>query len=386
MGNLLSFPSSFFVWWFAAANSEHYTITQSSSIPVAVFLPFQYSNIHISSICKNKTEKTHIMIGVIPSILLLLLSTLSTYHYVKPRLPVYVITPILSKIPKLRYVVDCWKTEIVAQVDFFNANYLHLDIHAITFDLLAVDAVGTVRHLGTITDQQQSEIILFQRMQQQQQQPPTITNTTTTAKQSLSKSIGMQPQKVTYKTPDVVWSVDGRTNFTDITTLHVGGLSITNVLNSISSLLSRWWHSHDGVIVLPTTGVAHLKARNTKSAPKIPITLSLICDNQLNTYTMQVTATECIIHEMKPGFSNINKAASAVRDYAMNKIKRINVDSGAIVTPQSNQQGHSWQQILLNIATKEIRQLVEKTAPTTNTTEKKYLVSHKTQHTRRLAR
>lgn len=228
--------------------------------------------------------------------------------YLKPRLPLYTITPLLWKqLPKLRMLDDGWTIEILSQMEFFNENYIHLDVYSLLFEIVDVYESSTVGKTdGTSSRTMQKRILATITGSYDQQQPVAATL--------------MKP----------MWSVNARSNFTAVSSLQIR-LSFHNFLSSITSLVKRTWYG-SGQMTLPTIGAAHMKVSPTSSLSNqaVAMTLSLICDNTLNAFSMKIFGTHCIIQKVQPGWIPMDIAASSVRQYAFDKLQG-NTTSGELL-------------------------------------------------------
>jgi hypothetical protein len=242
-------------------------------------------------------------------------------HVVRPRLPIYTLQimgiPTLQKSP----VTQEWTTAIAAQVDFFNANFLHIDVHTLYFDLYASKYNTTtqqqvLQHIGNIQDKKQHEI--QDQPQRQQRSKNKIWNTLFPK--------GCPP----------LWSIRGRTNFSTNTILYMTTYS-SELSRSLSNMASHWWHG-SGTLILPITGVAHIRAStffNTSLAKmimKVPFTVSIICDNRVDTWKLTVEGLECVMHKMEPGWTPLKEATTSLREYALHM--PVNATGGVLQHPK----------------------------------------------------
>jgi hypothetical protein len=243
--------------------------------------------------------------------------------------------PTLKKSP----VTQEWKTAISARVDFFNANFLHIDVHTLYFDLYAPKYNSTtqqqmLQHIGNIQDKEQHSI------QNQPPPPPPRSKTNNKIWNALFPKGGPP-----------LWSIAGRTYFSTHTDLYMTTYS-GDLARSLTNMASHWWHG-SGTLILPITGVAHIRAStfaNTTMSKiikiKAPFTVSIICDNRVDTWKLTVEGLECVMHQMVPGWTNVTKATASLRKYALRM--PVNATGGILQHPQM-----TWEQILTTIAWEE---------------------------------
>lgn len=283
---------------------------------------------------------------VIVQICMVIASTvLVVQHILKPRLPVYKLQvgglPLLTR----SSVTGEWKASIATGVELFNANYLNLDVHAISFDLYAsgTDDNGreVLRHIGNIQDEQQH------------QKTATIVEPNDSSLKG-KQSWKSRSRRKGERAANVLWSIEARSNFTTSTTMFMS-MDLPALLRSFVQLAVRWWQS-SGKLTLPTTGAAHIRAiREFSSSTRLlnaPLTVSIICDNLVDTWTMQVTGTECTLYNVMPGWLDLKTAATTVRNYAVSNLA-VNATGGVLQHPSP-----TLEDILSTLAWEESLQLL----------------------------
>ena len=229
----------------------------------------------------------------------ILASAAVTHHVFKPRLPVYRIQPWLG-LPRFAWVDNQMMLGVPLSVSMHNDNYLEIDIYSLTFDMFYMNEVGELLHVADIRDHGQVE-----------------------SEGSGSGSVN--------STKPVLWQIPSRSNFTidDILYISMDSKLFWNLLVNSRFYSSLWQGS--GAFWLPTTGVAHVKAtKNMKSG--IPATLSIVCDNFVENLVIQ--GLSCVLHDAKPGWANLKKAARSMQAHATTKL-RADVD-GAVLTALNN--------------------------------------------------
>jgi hypothetical protein len=309
---------------------------------------------------------------------------LISQHYLKPRLPIYTIQ--MNILPSLQRkehqqsvlpiqfmksrITKQWQTIMSTNIHFYNENFLHISIHAMTFDIYiekyTTSTISTsptklhpsLLHVGTITDQYQHQMNDHR-------------NATST----------------------IVWSIPGRTNFTKqycplymslqpiITpqtstatimnatqlsdqkrdTIRTYYRSILHVLyqllkHTLFNMLYNTQPQSLSLYTIPTTGVAHVRVSamptvkdhvthstninstipnqlNQHSFPlgSLPFTISMICDNTINIIKLQIIGTYCTVHTIVPGWNQpISIAAQSIRDYTLTQLSIYNTTTGSV--------------------------------------------------------
>ena len=319
---------------------------------------------------------------------------------VRPRLPEYHIYVVGLPVPRRSDRTNEWKLAVQTDVDFFNANFIHIDVHALSFDLFYASTTTTtigddnqavgeqriLRHIGSVQDLQQhvtnkpSETTVAPLLVEQPKQP---------TEQKRRRNMFQRKEKARTKSGNnrssnstaPLWSIESRSNFTASTTMMTS-LNIANLLRSLYHLLCRWW-MNSGSLTVPMTGVAHIRAvtqydkhdrtkatkRSTTTttkvatttspkvstrshhplALKLPFTVSIICDSLVETWRWptKITGVECVLHNLLPGWSDLEATATTVRDFALHRLS-VNATGGVLNHPTL-----SWEQILETIAWEE---------------------------------
>jgi hypothetical protein len=314
---------------------------------------------------------------------------------VRPRLPEYHIYVVGLPVPKRSDRTNEWKLAVQTDVDFFNANFIHIDVHALSFDLFYASSTTTIgddnelseqrilRHIGSVQDLQQhvtshpseaegAPLLLEQpRQQTGRKRRRNLFQRKGKARKSESKSKG--------NSTSPLWSIESRSNFTASTTMMTS-LNIGDLLRSLYHLLCQWW-KNSGSLTVPMTGVAHIRAVTqydkhdrtkatersttavsaTSTSPKVstrshhplalklPFTVSIICDSLVETWRWQtkITGVECALHNLLPGWTDLEATAATVRDFALHRLP-VNATGGVLNHPTL-----SWEQILETIAWEE---------------------------------
>lgn len=292
---------------------------------------------------------------------------------VQPRLPVYKLSIVLfprrfSHWPRLVQSSDTgeWRTAITTDVELFNANYLHLHVHAVSFDLYAeqLNDQGhcVLRHIGNLQDRQQQP----QQHQKKKQgdddtlednykrEANEVANHNNPAADADVPGNGALSQGSSFQNQQQqpLWSIEARSNFTSTTTLYMA-LQFIPIARSMLRLFYRLWDG-SGQMSMTTTGVAHIHATTTTPTKttsgttdnvttttpssggafsallKAPLTVSIICNNIVDTWQLTVVGSQCVLHQMIPGWLDLPQAAAQVRNHALQSMA-VNATTGSLV-------------------------------------------------------
>jgi hypothetical protein len=89
-----------------------------------------------------------------------------------------------------------------------------------------------------------------------------------------------------------------------------------------------------------------------------PVTLSLICDNTVDSWKMTVQGVECVLYDLQTGWIDLERSLLTMRDYILQHMTfhhHADVDaSGVLQHPNA----WSWQDVLSKLAWEEHLQLV----------------------------
>lgn len=220
--------------------------------------------------------------------------------FLKPKIPFYKLK--IDSLPRLRFIDGQWKTQLPTRVTLFNENYVPIDVHAVSFDLFYSDWWdGSLHHLARVEDRNQQ---LF----------PQDTNAPTTDQECTVSCVPpLNCSSTTTKQPPPVWQIQPRSDFDYQDDMYVVlSASLYELMTSyIFTMTSQLWKG-SGQILLPSTGVAHLQVG------KIPATVSLICDNVVNTFDMAVEAFECQFQDIQLAWADLEGTAEKTKQRAMN--------------------------------------------------------------------
>jgi hypothetical protein len=243
-------------------------------------------------------------------------STLVFQTFVKPRLPVYRLQ--VHGLPTLRRLKGAWATQLPTRVRLFNENYLPIDVHALQFDIFVSHAAdGSLQHVGHIQDRHQQD--LSAEYLQHAVSPSCLA--ADPASSFVNNNNTTNPS---------VWQIGPRSDFDCNDQLYLKIPSLRNMLYAVRHLLAHFWRGSGRFLILPTTGVAHVQV-----PAKVQATISLICDNFINTWTMQVEGIECSLSQVQPGFVSLERAAAKIKQHAMENMQGFPATGGVfLATPE----------------------------------------------------
>jgi hypothetical protein len=294
------------------------------------------------------------------------------HHFVSPRLPIYRLQ-VLS-LPALQWMRGSGevKTLLKMDVSLHNDNYVQIDVHALSFDVFYSDWSGNVlTHIGSVQDKNQiAELQLLAPV-------PTTTKTSSAtaavaalpqrnksnqSKKQESRDRKQQRRRTVSKQP--LWRIQPRANFSITDDLYLAPPPspwlYQIVFNTLPSMMLGlcWRGSGGGVsgggggffsMIVPTSGVAHIKASSSSSSavtatsatagvaaaavvPGIPFTVSIVCDNLVDIWNMQILGYECVLKQLHPGWLDLDEAVESLREHALTLRPE---DSGGVMPPPS---------------------------------------------------
>jgi hypothetical protein len=246
-------------------------------------------------------------------------STLVLQQFVKPRLPIYRLQ--VQNLPVLQWIRGALHAKLRTDVQLHNDNYVQIDVHALSFDAFYSDWSGDLTHIGSVQDKHQ----IFQLAL------PTTTTTTTSSAPSSATAVAPQTNKkkkssiLPSKLP--LWKIQPRANFTITDDLYLAP-SIQQMIRTLPSMLVGLWRGGGFSLVVPTTGVAPIKASSSA-----PFTVSIVCDNLVDTWSMEILGFECALKQLHPGWLDLEQAVESLRGHALTL--RSEESGGVLHHPQS---------------------------------------------------
>lgn len=268
-------------------------------------------------------------------ILLIGFSTLmAAIQLLKPRLPTYKFQ-IQNMAPKLRN--GTFKVKLGADVQMENHNFVNIDIYALSFDLFYPDRAGNLNHIGNVHDKEQGK--------QQQHQITASTQAfdkVTFSRDERAAAITANGDQEVKFPLSPLWELPPRQLFqtTDDVMLQPAGN-----WGVFSSLAYDMW-TNWGRLQVPSSGVIHLKVAKNP----VPMTLSILCDNVLDAWSMEIQGVDCDLHGIAVGWLDLSQAVEKLRN--------------VIVNTKTNATDHDARRHSRNITATNISSLVARTKNT----------------------
>jgi hypothetical protein len=180
-----------------------------------------------------------------------------------------------------------------AGVKMHNDNFVAIDIHALSFDMFYPDWKGSLQHIGHVHDVNQKL-------------PEEIEELITAATDSPADRDQKDNLEDSSSTSTPLWALQPRQSFETIDTVLMQPPTALSL--SVLSNLSWDMVKMAGKINLPSSGVIHLKANR-----QVPLTISMLCDNLLNTWTMELEGRHCTMDAMELGWMNMQNSVQKLR-------------------------------------------------------------------------
>jgi hypothetical protein len=200
---------------------------------------------------------------------------------------------------------------VSANVELYNENLIHLDVHALSFDFYVRNHQDQLRHLGSVFDTFPGGSATA--ADQQLPHRPYDNSTTTTSSSSSSSSSSSTTTAL------VSWSLPALSHFTTRTKLAVAlrpWRTIQSTWRLVRQLI-RYGH-----LELKTTGVAHVRAAAAQNYTSVPLTITISCDNRVDLKlngVVDVLGRDCAMQQMAPGWLDLTETAAQLRRTMMAK-------------------------------------------------------------------
>ena len=201
---------------------------------------------------------------------------------------VTVVTVLYPRVPLYKFRVRNWPwfkwrggeltATLSADVHMRNENYVKTDVHALAFDLYFPNWDGTMHHIGHVRDRAH-----FKASEEWKAFNTTI---------------------LTPETP--LWTMQARQAFDTQDEVHLR-IPPRQLMKSMGHLLWQAIRGY-GTLTLPSTGVIHAKASSSAK-----VTISIICNNTLNVFTMAVEGNECVMNKLASGWNHIDTEIHRLR-------------------------------------------------------------------------
>ena len=236
---------------------------------------------------------------------LLVLPAVFLVYELMPRVPLYSVRvtnipwPWLLRWNRRRGEIQ---TTLKTDVTMDNVNYVKTDIHAIAFDMYFPNFDGQLLHIGHIRDK---------------------------AHYMASLEDYHVESDVKIKTPEQpLWTMQARKTFQTQDDMHMN-ISPKQIITSVGHLL---WQAVKGrgTVTLPATGVAHVKASNSAK-----VTISMICDNELNVITMNMEGRKCTLDKLATGWIHMDDEVDRLRSHTLTLSP---MNDGRILQPDTIQE------------------------------------------------
>mmetsp|Transcript_25784 Transcript_25784/g.61074 ORF Transcript_25784/g.61074 Transcript_25784/m.61074 type:complete len:319 (+) Transcript_25784:352-1308(+) len=271
------------------------------------------------------------------------------YQLLKPRIPQYSIQ-VQSVFPTVVVPAPASGTqtgpdnvdtsflayEVSVNVNMYNDNFINIDIYSLTFDMFYPDWTNEeLRHVAQITDTRQySKPSSWSLWPSPSSRTPdndddddddddgdvgdidertesTASNTRTLVSDSMDedperkkRTTNRRRNRQLRKQPPM-WSLGPRSDFVMDDTMYMALYGEASAIVSLSydSLINL-----GGTIQVPLTGVMHIVANGV-----VPVTLSIICDNELDTWSLTVNGLNCELNNLLPGWKDMGEESSRLR-------------------------------------------------------------------------
>jgi len=218
---------------------------------------------------------------VAPALVVASLAAFSTavFQVFKPRLPPYSLQ--IIKLPIPSYIDGQIMTQLTSKVRLHNDNFIAIDVHSLAFDLFYPTFGGELVHIGRVYDHKK--------------------------KMKTEKCLADTQCRKDNKLDEAVWALQARSDFetTDdvFATMNMSGL-FTTVASVVYNLIKSGGH-----LVIPTTGVMQVKASSST-----PVTMSMICDNSLDIWTLVMVGVECSLNSIDIGWLEVDGAIDKLQE------------------------------------------------------------------------
>mmetsp|Transcript_25783 Transcript_25783/g.61072 ORF Transcript_25783/g.61072 Transcript_25783/m.61072 type:complete len:327 (+) Transcript_25783:352-1332(+) len=233
---------------------------------------------------------------------------------------------------------------ISVNVNMYNDNFINIDIYSLTFDMFYPDwTTEELRHVAQITDTRQYSKPSSWSLWPSSSSPTpdndddddgddvddiddkTESTASTTRTTLVSESREEDPKRKTNRRRNrqlrkqpPMWSLGPRSDFVMDDTMYMALYGEASAILSLSydSLINL-----GGTIHVPLTGVMHIVANGV-----VPVTLSIICDNELDTWSLTVNGLNCELNNLLPGWKDMGEESSRIRS-KLDGTKYSNVES-----------------------------------------------------------
>ncbi|CAJ1961697.1 unnamed protein product [Cylindrotheca closterium] len=213
------------------------------------------------------------MVAFIPALALWTVGALIAAQFLKPRLPAYSFG--------IKSMWPAWggRAKLGADVWLRNDNYVPIDIYALACDVYYPDWQGGLNHIGHVHDTQKVEL-----------EAAALACRGGDAN-AVNDEECVEPKK------QPLWKIQPRSDFEKDDHVYLQPVSIG--FGALTSLLYDMFWQY-GIVYVPSSMTVQVKANN-----KIRVTMSILCDNELNVWTLKLVGTTCEIDTLMMGWSDM---------------------------------------------------------------------------------
>ena len=211
----------------------------------------------------------------------------AVFQVFKPRLPNYHLKIIKPPMPS--FVQGELMTQLHAKVRLHNDNFISIDVHTLAFDLFYPSSFGgELTHIGRVFDGKRKH----------------------RTEECLEDKVCRKENEL----DQPFWALQPRAEF-ETTDNVFATVSFWGLLRTILSLL---WNiiQGGGKLVIPTTGVMQVKASSSS-----PVTMSMICDNSLNVWTLELVGVECTLNSLDVGWKELDGTIDKLQEEVLLTLK-----------------------------------------------------------------
>ena len=265
-------------------------------------------------------------------------STLFLEQVVRPRLPHYHVK-ISSLNPFLLWHRSDqeFKTKIRTNVNFHSDNYMLIDVHSLSFDLFFPTTSSSSSSTTSKTTNNAAEGRTLAQ----------VGRVHDNGKQDAQKA-------------EPIWRIRPRHNFAvSDQTLHMAPY-ITQFVWFIPQVIFAVWNASSFSIILPSTGIAHIKAQPLSFLPlQSPFTLQFLCDNKINLLSLEMKGVECAVYELSPGWLELKETSQKLRKHVVQNVQPVTPHGGIFETTEEPAAGSgrlNWKKFFSKMAVEEVIQ------------------------------
>lgn len=201
-------------------------------------------------------------------------------QFAKPRLPAYSFG-IRSMWP------TSGKAKLGAAVWLRNDNYVPIDIYSLACDIYYPDWQGGLNHIGNVQDTQQVEL-----------------KSNISCRGGDGNAAGKEECEEPKK--HALWEIQARHTFEKDDHVYLQPVPIG--FGALTSLLyDMFWQF--GKVNVPSSMTVQVKANK-----KIPITMSILCDNELNIWSLEMVGVTCELDNLMLGWSDMPGKVERLRN------------------------------------------------------------------------